>query len=163
MDRQALFEKISQLVSDCTHRSTWKRNPIEHVVWPYQMVAEWIALRHELKQQEAVTDEPKYFTAGVSARYRPRTSTTAAKVNQKVAQADQKAFMDLVLDASTKPAPTGKSNWRTCPSPLQLNLKLRFQPSGNDGYRCQSQPDGTVPTASTSLRDVLRATSKELI
>jgi len=96
------------------------------------MVAEWIALRHELKQQGSCYRRNTLQQA-FEALQTEGTSTTAAKSQSKakVAQADQKALwrdllnaLDLRL-AEQIDAP---------PSPLQPQSQPAVQPFCNDGY-----------------------------
>lgn len=167
MDRQALFEKFLNLLQTApTPPEYLEAEPESNTSFdPYQMVAEWIALRHELKQQGKLlqTSQNTLQQAFEALQTEKEHLQQQLEVNQKqkVAQADQKAlWRDLltVLDALDQAC----AHWQEqidalAPSPLQPQSQPAVQPFWQRWIQqvTQSQPDGTVPTASTSLRDVL--------
>jgi len=131
------------------------------------MVAEWIALRHELKQQGKLlqTSQNTLQQAFEALQTEKEHLQQQLKVNQKVAQADQKAlWRDLltVLDALDQAC----AHWQSkLTHLLHLHYSLNLNPVSTFWQRwiqqvTQSQPDGTVPTASTSLRDVLMSKAR---
>jgi len=163
LEQQALFEKFLNLLQSApTPPEYLEAEPESSTPFdPYQMVAEWIALRHEVKQQGKLlqTSQNTLQQAFEALQTEKEHLQQQLEVSQKqgVAQADQKAlWRDLltVLDALDQ----ASAHWQEqidalAPSPLQP----QSQPFWKRWIQqvAQSQPNETVPVESTSLRDVL--------
>jgi len=84
MDRQALFEKFLNLLQTAPTPPEYLEAEPESRRFDYQMVAEWIALRHELKQQGSCYRRAKILYSRRLKRYRPKEHLQQQlKVNQK--------------------------------------------------------------------------------
>lgn len=165
IDRQVLFEKFLDLLQTPPSPPEYLDGEPESVspFDPYQMVAEWIALRHEVKQQGKLlqTSQSMLQQALEALQTDQEQWHQQQATNQKqgFTLADQKMlWRDLlaVLDALDQAC----THWQAqiealVPSPLQPS-----QPEARPFWQrwaqqlAQAQSDQTT-TTSTSLREVL--------
>jgi len=167
MDRQALFEKFLDLLQTPPPPPEYLDAEPEVIppFDPYQMVAEWIALRHEVKQQGKLLQTSQSMLqqalAVLQTDQEQWHQQQEIRQKQEIALVDQKLlWRDLltVLDALDQAC----SHWQEqiealVPSPLQTPSHPEVQPFWQRWIQraTQPRPDELAPTTSTSLRDVL--------
>jgi molecular chaperone GrpE len=171
IDRQALFEKFLAVIETPPPLSEYLEEPPESVTNfdPYQMVAEWIALRHEMKQQgklfqasqnmlqtalEELQSDKIYLQEQLATSH-------SQQLSQDLSQADRKTlWRDLigVVDALDRAC----NHWQSQIEDLdraQLNSANHPQSFWQRWVQQWTQSDRDRPIPSTSslgdLRDVL--------
>lgn len=160
MDRQTLLEKFEQflnvLQSDPPSPEYLEQEPASIAPFDlYQMVAEWIALRHEVKQQG------KILLASQTTLQQAVESLQAEKELQQqletrqssdVAQPDQKSlWRDLltVLDAMDQ----ASAHWQSQLD--ELSIAKSPQPIAQPFWRQWFQPAAQPANTSDLVRDIL--------
>ena len=165
LDRQALFEKfLTSLQTPPTPPEYLEAEPEAIAPFdPYQMVAEWIALRHEVKQQgkllqtsqsdlqqafEALKTEKEQLQKQLEVRQQKGNS----QADQKVLYRDLLTVVDSLDQACT--------HWQEQIDTTAISsLQPQLQPAVQHGWQrwfqklVQPQPKQIVPT--TLLNDVL--------
>lgn len=166
IDQQALFEKFLDLLQTAPTPPEYLEAEPESIAPfdPYQMVAEWIALRHEVKQQgklfQASQNQLQQALAALQIeKERPQQQKELSQ-HQGVTLADQKAlWLDLltVLDALDQAC----THWQTqidelTPARLPPQARSRARPFWQRWLRrlIRWWTKATAPAASTSLREV---------
>ncbi|NJP12108.1 MAG: nucleotide exchange factor GrpE [Leptolyngbyaceae cyanobacterium RU_5_1] len=167
LDRQALFEKFLDLIQTPPPAPDYLEGEPDAIASfdPYQMVAEWIALRHEVKQQGKLlqTSQTTLQQALAALQFEKEQlqHPLAASQKQGVAQADQKTlYRDLltVLDALDQAC----THWQAQIDDLATATSPPIAQPGNQPFWqrwlqqvAQPLPNESPPAASTALRDVL--------
>jgi molecular chaperone GrpE len=156
LDRQALFEKfITSLQAPPPLPEYLESEPETLTSFdPYQMVAEWIALRHEVKQQGKLlqTSQNNLQQAFELLQTEKEQMQKQLEVGQEPrhSQADEKVlYRDLltIVDSLDQACTHWQEQIDAMVSPSQM------QPSGwQRWFQKLTQPDPVSPTA---LRDVL--------
>jgi molecular chaperone GrpE len=166
IDRQALFEKFLDLLQTPPPPEYLDGEPTSIAPFdPYQMVAEWIALRHEVKQQGKLLQTSQSMLQqtleALQTDHEQWQQQQEAGQKRGAAQADQKMlWRDLltILDALDQAC----SHWQAqvealAPSPAPPPSQSGAQPFWQRWIQqlAQRRPDQTTPTTATSLREVL--------
>lgn len=165
MDRQALFEKFLDLIETAPTPSEYLEAEPGSISSfdPYQMVAEWIALRHEVKQQgkllQTSQNQLQQALATLQTDQNQLQQQQELQHQQGRLLTDQKAlWRDLltVMDALDQ----ALTHWQTqidalAPSALPSVSKAAVRPFWQRWFQrwARSQPESTAP-ASAALRDV---------
>lgn len=167
MDRQALFEKFLDLLEtsppllEYLDAEPEAPSPFD----PYQMVAEWIALRHEVKQQGKLLQSSQLMLQQALDALQTDQAEGQQQQNsnqkQGVALADQKLlWRDLltVMDALDQ----AFVHWQAQIEALAASPLQQFSPSGSQPFwqrwiqhLAQSRSSDTASTSAPSLRQVL--------
>jgi molecular chaperone GrpE len=167
MDRQALFDQFLDSLQTPPIPPEYLEAEPESIAPfdPYQMVAEWIALRHEVKQQGKLLQSSQAMLqqalAALQTDQDQRQRQREVKQKQEVALADQKLlWRDLltVLDALDQAC----AHWQEqiealVASPTQTLSHPAIQPFWQRWIQRLAQLDSgeIAPVAATSRREVL--------
>lgn len=164
IDRQTLFEKFLAVLETPPPSPEYLGEPPTSVTEfdPYQMVAEWIALRHELKQQGKLSQATQNTMQVALAELQSQKSdlqhqlahSQSQKLSQEVSQSDRKVlWRDLigVVDALDRAC----SHWQEQIASLdrdRADAANRPRPF----WQGWLQPDrSSAPSSSSDVRDVL--------
>lgn len=158
MDRQALFEKFLDLLETAPALPEYLEAEPESIAPfdPYQMVAEWIALRHEIKQQGKLVQVSQNTLQQAFEALQIEKEQQHREVGQQ-GMSDQKAlWRDLltVLDALDQACAYWQAQIDALASPLPPSQPA-VQPFWQRWIQQVAQPPKTASAESTSLRDVL--------
>jgi molecular chaperone GrpE len=166
MDRQALFEQFLDLLQTSPPLTEYLDGEPElsSTFDPYQMVAEWIALRHEVKQQGKLLQSSQSMLQ--QALDTLQTKQTQWQQQQElhqqtgVALADQKLlWRDLltVMDSLDQACAHWQQQLETQVASLQTPAQSGSQPFWQRWVQqlAQAQTGNTVSAPASSLQDVL--------
>jgi len=170
-DQQALFEKFLTVIETPPPLPEYLGESPESVTDfdPYQMVAEWIALRHEVKQQgkifQGASNTLQKALAEIQADKASLQQQLAIAQQQEMSQADRKAlWRDLigVVDALDRAC----NHWQAQIAELDLDQTdsaNHHQSLWQNLQRLQpwvqkltgTAPDSTNSLSSSSIREIL--------
>ncbi|WP_019498907.1 nucleotide exchange factor GrpE [Pseudanabaena sp. PCC 6802] len=160
IDRQALFEKFLAALETPPPLPEYLGEPPTSVMDfdPYQMVAEWIALRHELKQQgklfQASQNTMQVALAELQAQKSDLQQQLANSRSQEVSQSDRKAlWRDLigVVDALDRAC----SHWQEQIASLDRDLTDAANHPQPFWQKWLQPATSSVPSSLSDVRDVL--------
>jgi len=161
MDRQTLLEKFEQflnaLQSDPPSPEYLAQEPSAIAPFdPYQMVAEWIALRHEVKQQGKVLQASQatlqQAVESLQAEKEQLQQQLETRQPSELAQSDQKSLwrdLVMVVDALDQAA----AHWQTQLDELAIAKPL--QPIAQPFWKRWFQPAAQSTPATDPVREVL--------